>query len=154
MVKAAVMAGIVTECKINDLLMITEAEAAALYYWEQSKGSKLRNNTTFIICDAGGSTVNLTTFYVNVDRNTGEDIIYQIGDGESDNCGSSYLDKSFIQYIMRFYYNRELPLTYDMMMDLRVIINQFISEIKVKLYKYLIWLIHIFKQILVYNYYK
>lgn len=56
------------------------------------------SDTTFILCDAGGATVDLITFRV-----TKEECLYQVDEGGGDTCGSMYLDEYFRNYITEFY---------------------------------------------------
>ncbi|KAG2196472.1 hypothetical protein INT47_012673 [Mucor saturninus] len=119
MAQAAVDATLIKEDEIDQLLMISEPEAAALYCENRfteyivdpkrdvndpnivdSKGDI--NNTNFIVCDAGGGTVDLVTFNLKVNEKK-ESMICQIGDGIGDTCGSTYLDVKFKDYIMDFY---------------------------------------------------
>ncbi|KAG2198326.1 hypothetical protein INT47_003039 [Mucor saturninus] len=107
MVKAAIEATMIKEDEVNQLLIISDLEAAALScekrftdYIVDSKRDV--NNTNFIVCDAGGGTVDLVTFNLKVNEKK-ESMICQIGDGIGDTCGSTYLDVRFKDYIRDFY---------------------------------------------------
>ncbi|KAI7875551.1 uncharacterized protein EV154DRAFT_555881 [Mucor mucedo] len=107
MVQAAIEATLIKENEIDQLLIISEPEAAALYcenrfteYIGDLKGDV--NDTKFIVCDAGGGTVDLVTFNLKVNENK-EMMICQAGDGVGDTCGSTCLDLRFKDYVMNFY---------------------------------------------------
>lgn len=107
MAQAAIEATLIKQAEVNQLLIISEPEAAALYcekkftdYVVNSEGNI--NDTNFIVCDAGGGTVDLVTFNLNVNENK-EPMICQIGDGVGDTCGSTYLDVRFKDYLIEFY---------------------------------------------------
>ncbi|KAG2194844.1 hypothetical protein INT47_007906 [Mucor saturninus] len=107
MVQAAIEATIIKKDEIDQLLIISEPEAAVLYcekrfpdYFKNWEGDI--NDTNFIICDAGETIVDSVTFNLTV-QGKKEQVICQIGDAVGDSCGSKYLDVRFKDYICEFY---------------------------------------------------
>ncbi|CAG8555077.1 540_t:CDS:2 [Acaulospora morrowiae] len=99
--------GIMRECAfkadlINTLQSVhlqftTEPEAAALYcmkvlgeYFLNSVG------TSFLICDCGGGTVDLTTRKILIGNNLSE-----VTERTGDFCGGTYVDQEFVKYLRR-----------------------------------------------------
>ncbi|KAI7875550.1 uncharacterized protein EV154DRAFT_555880 [Mucor mucedo] len=114
MVQAAIEATMIKENEVNQLLIISEPEAAALYC-EKKFTEHLNslegniNDTNFIVCDAGSRTVDLVTFNLQVNEKK-ESMICQIGDGVGDTCGSTYLDPDFMPNLQGdTYYDIDLP---------------------------------------------
>ncbi|KAI7896055.1 uncharacterized protein EV154DRAFT_279403 [Mucor mucedo] len=125
MVQAAIEAGIILKDEIDQLHIISEPEAAVLCYKKElteyfgkdkrKKGltryfgkDKRNKDLNFIVCDAGGGIVELTTFNLRLNKGehdvpTTEPRICQIGDSISDICGSVCLDVRFKNYIFEFY---------------------------------------------------
>lgn len=131
MVRAAIKGGLVEKGQHDHLLMITEPEAAALACEEHYKDIEKKDGTTFIVCDAGGGTVDLVTFRLNINKD-GTEIIHQVGEGEGDTCGSAYLDYNFINYIFNFYKEIDFPVERETM-KLDKAMKHFIEELKVTL---------------------
>jgi hypothetical protein len=71
--------------KEDDVTLITEPEAATLFFYEtiQKLGP---SGSYFIICDAGGSIVDLTTFATGIEDKSKKTFIKQVGEG----CGNLY----------------------------------------------------------------
>ncbi|KAL0078433.1 hypothetical protein J3Q64DRAFT_1872381 [Phycomyces blakesleeanus] len=92
--KAAVKAGLISEHDEPDrLFIVDEAVAAALYAERNTSGPKLTDGQSYMICDAGGGTVDIAVFEKNV---LSEKTCYKeitIGTGRS--CGSTFLDGRF-----------------------------------------------------------
>ncbi|KAI7875539.1 uncharacterized protein EV154DRAFT_526595 [Mucor mucedo] len=113
MAQAAIEASIIKKNEINQLLIISEPEAAALFCEKRftkyfKKVEETMDNTNFIVCDAGGGTVDLVTFNLQLNKKDGDTpttdpMICQIGDGIGDTCGSTYLDVRFKNYLFEFY---------------------------------------------------
>jgi molecular chaperone DnaK (HSP70) len=129
MAQAAITAGIVSKQQLNNLLIISEPEAAALYCESIFvENFKKKAGSTFIVCDAGGGTVDLVTFRF-VEENNGDLVICQVGEGVGDLCGSTYLDKKFKEYLENFYEH----IRYDHgNLDFSRAMKDFETEIKVK----------------------
>ncbi|KAI7888899.1 uncharacterized protein EV154DRAFT_294507 [Mucor mucedo] len=105
MVQAAIEATMIKKDEIDQLLIISEPEAAALYC-EKRFSTYFResdiNDTNFIMCDAGGETVDSVIFNLKTNERN-EPMLCQIDDGVGDMCGSKYLDVRFKNYICEFY---------------------------------------------------
>lgn len=127
-IEAAEMAKIITKEEADpSSFMTTELRAAALYYNHQvNKRSLPRSNEAFIVCDAGGATVNVGAFRIEDKFQT----LVQIGDHDTDICGSMYLDENFENYIYKFY--KDLGIHIDTTLDeLTSIKADFVHHIKV-----------------------
>ncbi|MBM6388167.1 MAG: hypothetical protein JSY10_30205 [Paenibacillus sp.] len=102
----AIKATIIKEDELDDLLIISEPEAAALFcekkYSDFFPGPD-NPDYNLIVCDAGGLTVNLDTLCFTHNNENGEPMICQISNGTGDTCGSTYLDRAFKNYLLRFY---------------------------------------------------
>ncbi|CAI2175027.1 5910_t:CDS:2 [Funneliformis geosporum] len=97
---------IMRECAFNAKLIgdkcsqklqfTTEPEAAALYCMENKlkEYDLLTTGTTFMIVDCGGGTVDLTTRKLIGTKQLGE-ITERIGDF----CGSTFIDKGFVEFL-------------------------------------------------------
>ncbi|KAI7894680.1 uncharacterized protein EV154DRAFT_560047 [Mucor mucedo] len=113
MVQAAVEATLIEKNEVDQLLIISEPEAAALFCMKRKteyfeKEDEKLNDTNFIVCDAGGGTVDLVTFNLQLNKEeydtpTTKQMIFQIGDGVGDICGSTCLDVGFQNYLHEFY---------------------------------------------------
>lgn len=109
MTQAAIEAAIIKKDEANQLLIISEPEAA-LMFCEKRCTEKLKKeeeemtDTNFIVCDAGKRTVDLVTVNLQLNGQEGtKPMISQIGDGVGDTCGSSCLDLRFKYYMYNFY---------------------------------------------------
>lgn len=64
--EASIRAGLINNNDHPDrLMLISEPEAAALYCEKKSEQFNLRHGQRFMICDAGGGTVDLIVFEIN-----------------------------------------------------------------------------------------
>ncbi|GAB5589435.1 hypothetical protein Unana1_04335 [Umbelopsis nana] len=91
--ESAIIAGLIKETDHRDrLMLISEPEAAAIYCEKKCDQFNLKSGDKFMICDAGGGTVDLIVFEVEATfqgtRKFKEDTK---GHGES--CGSIFIDK-------------------------------------------------------------
>lgn len=86
----------------DNLLMITEPEAAAISYDEFLSKEKKKIWKTFLVCDAGGGTVDLVTFRTEQGED-GQAIIRQLERPDGELCGSTCLDEKFKKYIEECY---------------------------------------------------
>lgn len=80
-----------------DFHLVSEPEAAAAHTLKVIQPHNLKEDDTFIICDAGGGTVDLISYNVRSLRPTL--IIDEVVSGSGDLCGSVYLDDGFREYI-------------------------------------------------------
>lgn len=90
MVKAAENAGYGQHRKNFNL--VSEPEAAAAYTLKVIQPHEFKQNDTFIICDAGGGTVDLIAYKVKELQPLRID---EVVSGSGDLCGSVYLDEGF-----------------------------------------------------------
>ncbi|KAL0078412.1 hypothetical protein J3Q64DRAFT_1852055 [Phycomyces blakesleeanus] len=92
--EAAILAGFVTEGNdIDKLLIIDEALAAALHSDRVSSELKLAHGSRFLICDAGGRNINISTF--EKDNLSGISGLKEITIGDGGSCGSILLENLF-----------------------------------------------------------
>ncbi|KAG2203805.1 hypothetical protein INT47_012738 [Mucor saturninus] len=139
MAQAAVEATIIKKDAIDQLLMISEPEAAALFCMKRrteyfEKEDEKLNDTNFIVCDAGGGTVDLATFNLQLNKEEGnkpttKPTICQIGDGIGDTCGSTRLDLGFKNYLFKFYESFGVDI-YKENLPLDDVMHNFVTELK------------------------
>ncbi|KAF8247380.1 actin-like ATPase domain-containing protein [Wilcoxina mikolae CBS 423.85] len=94
MVKAAERAGFGVHRV--DFNLVSEPESAAAYTLKAIQPNDLNKNDTFIICDAGGGTVDLISYKIT-DLNPLK--LDESVSGTGDLCGSVFLDERFEKYI-------------------------------------------------------
>lgn len=88
---AAMDAGLIdTEDHPDRLMLISEPEAAALYCQRHCEEFDLKHGQQFLICDAGGGTVDLVVF--EIDESSGKRRLKEITTAKGENCGSTFLD--------------------------------------------------------------
>jgi len=93
--QAAVQAGLISSLDPLDRLMITsEPEAGALYCEKYCKEANMSEGDRFMICDAGGGTVDLIVFEVE-EPNERNFRLKEITKGMGESCGSIFLDQRF-----------------------------------------------------------
>lgn len=96
--EAAIEAGIVSPEDPQDrLLLVGEPEAAALYCETVMKQYELAHNDTFLICDAGGGTVDLVVYRI-YDKDNDKFLIEEVG-GVGGLCGSVKLDEGYRNFV-------------------------------------------------------
>ncbi|KAL7795830.1 hypothetical protein V8C37DRAFT_373579 [Trichoderma ceciliae] len=91
--KAASLAGFGGEKKIK---LISEPEAAALYTVKYLSPSVLQTGRRFVVCDAGGGTVDLITYEVAKVQPLQ---MREVTEGTGGKCGSSMLNMRFRRYL-------------------------------------------------------
>ncbi|KAF8544623.1 hypothetical protein BDD12DRAFT_723315 [Trichophaea hybrida] len=96
MVQAAKEAGFGTHRV--DFNLVSEPEAAAAYALKVIQPHNLSCGDTFVICDAGGGTVDLISYKIT---NLKPLKIVESVSGSGDLCGSVFLDEGFDQYIRK-----------------------------------------------------
>ncbi|KAK7178147.1 hsp70 protein-like protein [Paraphaeosphaeria sporulosa] len=83
-------------------LLATEPEAAAIYTIKTLRGTtqdqRLAVGDGFVICDMGGGTVDLISYRVAELQPT---IVEEATVGTGDQCGGSFIDRAFIQWLER-----------------------------------------------------
>ncbi|KAG0258752.1 Heat shock 70 kDa protein 12A [Actinomortierella ambigua] len=97
--KAVIQAGIISEDDHPDrLLLVSEPEAAALYCERKCKEYKIEEGKKFMICDAGGGTVDLIVYKV---YGSGEDrTLSEVTKGHGATCGSIFIDLEFRELLI------------------------------------------------------
>ncbi|KAG2205529.1 hypothetical protein INT47_005903 [Mucor saturninus] len=105
----AIEADFVGKLESNQLVLVGEPEAAALYF-DEKFGQYFPNqkDAIFIVCDADDLTVNVATMRLEVSQEENattmsEPKVTQIGESSGDICGSLLLDERFMNYIQQFY---------------------------------------------------
>ncbi|CAO3680468.1 unnamed protein product [Rhizopus microsporus] len=99
--EAAIRAGLINSNDHPDrLMLISEPEAAALYCEKKSEQFNLRHGQRFMICDAGGGTVDLIVFEIH--EPPGEKrTLKEVTNGHGGSCGSGFLDLRMREYLKR-----------------------------------------------------
>ncbi|KAG2198766.1 hypothetical protein INT47_010552 [Mucor saturninus] len=98
--QATILAGIIDEHDhVDRLVMVGEPEAAALYAENMRGGVKIASGKTLMIVDAGGGTIDLTTFEKTIEGET--KCFKEITEGIGNTYGSSRLDLNFKEYILQ-----------------------------------------------------
>ncbi|KAJ5355531.1 uncharacterized protein N7496_012743 [Penicillium cataractarum] len=90
--QAACLAGIPNQ----DLFLVSEPEAAAVYAIQSIQPNTISEGDCVIVCDAGGGTVNLITYRVN---KTEPLRLSEITEGTGAICGSVVLDERFEEFL-------------------------------------------------------
>ncbi|KAI9015285.1 hypothetical protein CLU79DRAFT_707673 [Phycomyces nitens] len=90
--EAAIIAGLVNRSDHPDRLVLTsEPEAASLYCEKKYSQLNLTKGNRFMICDAGGGTVDLIVFEIN--ETAGLRSLREVTKGSGSSCGSIFLDE-------------------------------------------------------------
>ncbi|KAF9932258.1 Heat shock 70 kDa protein 12A [Mortierella alpina] len=90
--QAALLAGMITPLDPpHRLLLISEPEAAALYCEKKCDQFAIGHGQRFMICDAGGGTVDLIVFEVNLGPQGRT--LREVTRGSGHSCGSVFLDE-------------------------------------------------------------
>ncbi|KAJ6619054.1 hypothetical protein B0H10DRAFT_1794150 [Mycena sp. CBHHK59/15] len=98
---AALMAGLVQSAHAGDgawrarLHIISEPEAAAVHCARLTALHTLRAPQTFVVCDAGGGTVDLAVYQITGDSGSVHLEIAELAARSGANCGSLFLDLRF-----------------------------------------------------------
>ncbi|KAL0085830.1 hypothetical protein F4703DRAFT_1851786 [Phycomyces blakesleeanus] len=122
--EAAIIAGIVDRIDHPDRLLLTsEPEAAALYCEKRTNQFQLTHGQRFMICDAGGGTVDLIVFEIN--ESDGVKSLKEVTKGSGSSCGSTFLDKNMKEYIERRFNNSRID-----EQAIEYLMKQFINTIK------------------------
>lgn len=99
----AVAAGLISEKDHESrLIIINESLAATLYCERETAGNKIQIGTNYIICDAGGGTVDIASFVATkaLDENKSFPRCQLTAD-TGERCGSTYLDERMKELLMR-----------------------------------------------------
>lgn len=127
--EAAVRAGIV---KADDhplrLILTSEPEAAAIFCEKQVKNYDLKPGSRFMICDAGGGTVDLIVFEIT-ENDDGTRSLREVTKGSGNTCGSTFIDQNMERLLRKKLSHYGTPTN----KAIRAMVAQFIEEIKVLL---------------------
>ncbi|KAF8978269.1 hypothetical protein BGZ46_006651 [Entomortierella lignicola] len=108
--RAAIRANIITEDDHPDrLMLVSEPEAAALYCERACKQYDLDHGDRFMICDAGGGTVDLIVYEIastSLGRRLSE-----VTKGHGASCGSMFIDQNLSSFLVKKFASQgaELP---------------------------------------------
>ncbi|CEP07046.1 hypothetical protein [Parasitella parasitica] len=99
----AIAAGLISENDHeNRLIIINESLAATLYCEREKADELLKKDVNYIICDAGGGTVDIASFVATKpDRENMSFPRCQLTADSGERCGSTYLDKRMGDLMMR-----------------------------------------------------
>ncbi|KAL8846467.1 MAG: hypothetical protein Q9221_008451 [Calogaya cf. arnoldii] len=81
----------------DELQMIPEPEAAAVWAFHEMASFGLEKGDAFVVCDAGGGTVDLITYEIKA-LNPSLRIV-EVAKGEGGMCGSTMLDRRFATFL-------------------------------------------------------
>ncbi|KAI9271860.1 hypothetical protein BDA99DRAFT_477969 [Phascolomyces articulosus] len=147
--QAAVEAGIISRSDPSDrLVLISEPEAAALYCEETMADQvQLQDNDRFMVCDAGGGTVDLIVFqvkFVEDSEGSGSDDknnnssnnpvtrkkrqLKEVTKGMGESCGSAFLDARYRELLETKLGTRAISKIYPR--EMNELMDQFIDTIK------------------------
>ncbi|KAL0080402.1 hypothetical protein J3Q64DRAFT_1838516 [Phycomyces blakesleeanus] len=129
--EAAILAGIVSRADNPDRLVLTsEPEAASLFCEKKCDQFELEEGKRFMICDAGGGTVDLIVF--GIDDNNGKKTLREITKGSGASCGSTFLDarmrRIFKTRFGEYYQDNKQAINHIMKQFVTVIKPQFENE--------------------------
>jgi hypothetical protein len=98
--RAAIRAKLITEADHPErLMLVSEPEAAALYCEQTCKQYDLMDGDRFLICDAGGGTVDLIVY--DIDSSTKVQRLSEVTKGHGASCGSIFIDLNFRQLLIK-----------------------------------------------------
>ncbi|KAI8996924.1 hypothetical protein BDB01DRAFT_769099 [Pilobolus umbonatus] len=129
--EAALLAGLVPRDKKDNLYLISEPAAAALYCDHSFKEFDLNPGTKFMVVDAGGGTVDIISFEViqsdsDNDKNNEDNVaLKELCQGDGGKCGSTYLDARFRDYLVKIFNENGVKSSDD---DYKKIVDHFIDN--------------------------
>ncbi|KAG0373282.1 hypothetical protein BGX24_011904 [Mortierella sp. AD032] len=92
--RAAIQAGMINKNDKEDrLMLVSEPEAAALYCERRCNEYDLKHGDRFLICDAGGGTVDLIVY--DIAESTEGRNLSEVTKGHGATCGSMLIDLNF-----------------------------------------------------------
>jgi molecular chaperone DnaK (HSP70) len=98
---AAIKSGMISASDHRDrLTLISEPEAAALYCEKTCDRFNMQHGDEFMICDAGGGTVDLIVFRVEMDE-AGVRTFRESTKGLGKSCGSTFIDRNFRKHLRK-----------------------------------------------------
>ncbi|KAG0196227.1 hypothetical protein BGX28_010411 [Mortierella sp. GBA30] len=124
--RAAIRAGLIGEGDIPDrLMLVSEPEAAALYCEQMCPHYKFQHGGKFLICDAGGGTVDLISYKVDISPE-GRTLSEQTK-GHGAMCGSIFIDKNFRDLVIQKFRSQGQTLSDEVVSSL---VQQFAYYVK------------------------
>jgi Hsp70 protein len=81
----------------NDLQIVSEPEAAVIYTLDVMNPARLHVGDTFVVCDAGGGTVDLISY--RIDSTYPRVKISEAAPGSGSACGSTFLNRIFRKWL-------------------------------------------------------
>lgn len=102
------------------LQIVTEPEAAAVYALHVAAPYDLTVGDTFVVCDAGGGTVDLITYRVTARGSIVR--VVEVGSGRGEMCGSIFLNRRFEKFL-RGKLSNHRSWREDMMEEVKFLIN-------------------------------
>ncbi|CAB5127500.1 actin-like ATPase domain-containing protein [Rhizophagus irregularis] len=121
-------AGLISDKRSEKLQFTTEPEAAAIYcmYSSLREHRLAEPGTTFMIVDCGGGTVDLTTRKLLDD-----DQLSEVTERAGDFCGSTFIDKEFIELLKREVGNKAVDLLEERHYgQLQYLVQEFCQNVK------------------------
>lgn len=113
------------------LTLISEPEAAALYCQMNCKEFNLTDKQQFLICDAGGGTVDLVVFEIS--GNGPDRTLKEITTARGENCGSTFVDLN-MRRLLKERIEPHMPIS---PITLEELTKNFVENHKVYIYRYL-----------------
>ncbi|KAF9961370.1 Heat shock 70 kDa protein 12A [Mortierella alpina] len=115
--KAAVKANLITETDHPErLMLVSEPEAAALYCERACKQYELEHGDRFLICDAGGGTIDLIVY--DIDSSTQGRRLSEVTKGHGASCGSMFIDMNFCTLLIEKFSSQGVKLPEDIILKL------------------------------------
>ncbi|KAF9901100.1 Heat shock 70 kDa protein 12A [Linnemannia zychae] len=98
--RAAIKAQLITDADHpGRLLLVSEPEAAALYCERACKQYDLKHGDRFLICDAGGGTVDLIAYEIALSSQGRQ--LSEVTKGHGASCGSMFIDLKFRNLLIK-----------------------------------------------------
>ncbi|GJJ71780.1 hypothetical protein EMPS_04137 [Entomortierella parvispora] len=115
--QAAINAGIISAGDDPDrLMLVSEPEAAALYCERTCKEYDLQQGDRFLICDAGGGTVDLIVYDVAVSEEG--QTLSEVTKGHGASCGSIFIDENFATVLANRFANHDVKIPDSLLSEL------------------------------------
>ncbi|KAF9979747.1 hypothetical protein BGZ75_009259, partial [Mortierella antarctica] len=115
--RAAIRAKIITGADHPErLMLVSEPEAAALYCERACKQYELKHGDRFMICDAGGGTVDLITYDI-VPSSQGRRLS-EVTQGHGASCGSIFIDMNFRSMLIKKFGDQSSRIPNDIILNL------------------------------------
>ncbi|KAF9273993.1 Heat shock 70 kDa protein 12A [Mortierella alpina] len=115
--RAAIKAKIITVADHPErLTLVSEPEAAALYCERVCKQYELEHGDRFLICDAGGGTVDLISY--DIVASSRERRLSEITQGHGASCGSIFIDMNFRSMLIRKFESQSSRIPNDIILTL------------------------------------